>query len=246
MKKQITDVLLGSRQEVTGALKERGAKQLLRLAILVDVLFAMMIYKLFTFLPRPEIEGFSKEDLVELLATSYLNYMVMVVGFVLILIYWMQSNVQFGNLVRTDGKHATLALLQVISLFIYLYFVGLDVEFEGTVIVMQMQSVFLALSGFFGIWAWQYTIRNGLISEHIGREEQNKVSLRLLPEPVVSVLTFPFTLLGPDVWSLSWLLLIPVGYLLKKRSRKHGSDWEEKASPPSDTGHKQAGQPDRN
>ncbi|MCD4696750.1 MAG: hypothetical protein K8S16_10975, partial [Bacteroidales bacterium] len=91
MKKQISKVLFESSKEVTEAIKERGAKQLLRLAIIIDVLYALIIYKLFLFLPRPDVDGFTKDDLVEVLSTSYLNYMVMFVGFLLVIIYWMQS-----------------------------------------------------------------------------------------------------------------------------------------------------------
>ena len=46
MKKQITKVLFESSKEVTDAMKERGAKQILRLAILIDVLYALILYKL--------------------------------------------------------------------------------------------------------------------------------------------------------------------------------------------------------
>src|SRR5210317_1358741 len=164
---KIQKVLFESSSELTEAFKERGAKQLLRLAILIDVLYALMIYKMFLFLPRPDIDGFTKDDLYEVLTTSYLNYLVMFVGFILILIYWMQSNLQFGNLERTDGKHATLSLLQVITLMIYLYFVRLDVEFDGAVIALQMESVFLAISGFLALWSWHYAIKNKLISKHV-------------------------------------------------------------------------------
>jgi len=99
---------------------------------------------------------------------------------------------------------------------IYLYFVRLDVEFEGAVIALQMESVFLALSGFFALWAWYYAIKNKMISDHITTDEQNKVYLKLLPEPIVSVLSFPFAAFGPDIWTLSWLLLIPVGIVSKR------------------------------
>jgi len=220
MKKQISKVLFESSKELTEAFKERGAKQLLRLAILIDVLYALMIYKMFLFLPRPEVDGFTKDDLFEVLTTSYVNYLVMFVGFLLILIYWMQSNLQFGNLERTDGKHATLSILQVFTLMIYLYFVRLDVEFDGATIALQMESVFLALSGFLALWSWHYAIKNGLISNNLMKDEQNKVYLKLMPEPIVSVLTFPFAAFGPDIWTLSWLLLIPVGYISKRMRAK--------------------------
>jgi len=220
--KKISKVMFQSSKEVSEALKERGAKQLMRLAFIIDVLYALMIYKLFLFLPRPDVDGFTKEDLVEVLSTSYLNYLVMFVGFVLILIYWGQSNLQFGNLERTDGKHATLSLLQVITLLIYLYFVRLDVELDGAVIALQMESVFLAISGFIAIWSWHYAIKNNLISQNLTKDEKGKVYLKLMPEPIVSVLSFPFAAFGADVWTLSWLLLIPVGYILK-RIRKRNS-----------------------
>ena len=170
-----------------------------------------MIYKLFLFLPRPEIDGFTKDDLVDVLLSSHLNYMVMFVGFVLVLIYWM-----FGNLERTDGKHATLSLLQVICVMIYLYFVRLDVEFDGAVIALQIESIFLAIAGFLGVWSWHYAIKNKLISNSIKTDEQNKVYLKLMPEPIVSVLSFPFAAFGPDICTISWLMLIPVSYIAKK------------------------------
>ena len=40
--------------------------------------------------------------------------------------------------------------------------------------------------------------------------------LKYLPEPIVSVLTLPLAYFGPLVWTLGWLLLIPVGWGLKK------------------------------
>lgn len=207
--------ILKSKQEITQAMLERGEKQLFRLAFIIDVLYALLIYKLFMFLPRPEIDGFTKDDLVDVLSTSYLNYLMMFVGFVLILIYWGQSNLMFGNLKRTDGKHAVLSLLQVISLMVYLYFVRLDVEFDGAVIALQMESVFLAISGFMGVWSWHYARKKQLISDNVTHDEVSKVYLKILPEPVVSVLSFPFAAFGPDIWTLSWLLLIPVGMIAK-------------------------------
>lgn len=228
--KKITKVLFESSKELTEAIKERGGKQLLRLAMIIDVLYALIIYKIFLFLPRPEVDGFTKDDLVEVLTTSYLNYLVMFVGFVLVLIYWGQSNLQFGNLDRTDGRHSTLSLMQVITLMIYLYFVRLDVELDGAVIALQMESVFLALSGFFALWSWHYAIKNRLISKNLTKDEQGKVYLKLMPEPIVAVLSLPFAAFGPDIWTLSWLLLIPVGYFSKKIRTKMAAKQTEQVS----------------
>jgi len=216
MKKIVSKALFEASGKQTEAILERGSKQLMRLAVLIDVLYALMIYKLFMFLPRPEIDGFTKTDLVQVLSTSYLNYMVMFVGFVLVILYWMQSNLQFGNLDRTDGKHATLSILQVITLMIYLYFVRLDVEFDGATVALQMESIFLFLSGLFAVWSWHYAVRNNLLSSSVTPVEQTGVYLKLMPEPIVSILTLPFAVFGPDIWTLAWLMLIPVSWLLKR------------------------------
>jgi uncharacterized membrane protein len=208
------------KQELTDASKARGTRQLFRLEVMIDVLFALMIYKLFTFMPNPEIDNFGRDDLLKVLSESYLNYTVIIIGLVLVILYWGMNNLQFGNLERTDGRHATLSILQVFTLMLYIYFVRLDAQFGGEVILMQLQSVFLALAGFFAVASWHYAIRNGLVSEAPTEIEKDKMYIKLLPEPIVSVLTFPLAWFGPLVWTLGWLLLIPVGYLSKVVQKK--------------------------
>lgn len=207
-------------QQYTDAAKARGARQLIRLEVMIDVLFALMIYKLFTFMPNPDIDGFGRDELYKVLTESYLNYTVIFIGLVLVIIYWGMNNLQFGNLDRTDGKHATLSILQVFSLMLYIYFVRLDAQFEGEVFLMQLQSTFLALAGFLSVASWYYAIKNGLVSEDPTDLEKEKMYIKLLPEPIVASLTFPLAYFGPLVWTLGWLLLIPVGYLSKVVQRK--------------------------
>jgi len=212
--------ILSSKAEITQALVERGQKQLFRLGVIIDVLYALMIYKLFTFMPNPEIDNFGREELYEVLTESYLNYTVIVIGLVLIILYWGISNLQFGNLNRTDGTHSALSILQIFSLMLYIYFVRLDAEFGGEVLLMQLQSLFLAIAGFLSLWSWHYAIKKNLLSEAPSRIEKETMYLKFLPEPVVSLLTFPLAWFGPAIWTLGWLLLIPVGWGLKKYRHK--------------------------
>lgn len=216
VKKQISKVLFDSKNELTEAVIERGTKQLFRLSVLIDVLFALMIYKLFTLMPNPDIDGFGREELVQVLTESYLNYTVIFIGLVLVILYWGLSNVQFGNLARTDGKHAALSIMQVFALMLYIYFVRLDAQFEGEVSLMQMQSLFLAIAGILSVWSWHYAVKNNLVSDAPSAVEKQTLYIKLIPEPLVSLLTFPLAWFGPLVWTLGWLLLIPVGWALKK------------------------------
>jgi len=99
---------------------------------------------------------------------------------------------------------------------LYLYFVRLDMELDGAVLALQLESVSLALSGFLSIYSWHYAIKKGLVSSKVTRTDQDGIYLKLMPEPVVAIFTLPFAIFGPDIWTLSWLLLIPVTWLLKK------------------------------
>jgi hypothetical protein len=204
------------KNEITQALIERGEKQLFRLSVIVDVLYALMIYKLFTFMPNPDVDHFGKEQLTKVLAESYLNYAVIFIGIVLVIIYWGSSNLQFGNLKRTNSTHSVLSILQIFSLMLYIYFVRLDAEFPGEVLLMQLQSGFLAIAGILAVWSWQYAIKNELTTETQTEVEKGSMFLKLMPEPIVSILTFPLAWFGPTVWMLGWLMLIPVGWLLKR------------------------------
>jgi len=214
--KNITKVLFKSSKEVTEAIIERGTKQLFRLSVIIDVLFALMIYKLFTFMPNPDVDGFGREELYKVLTESYLNYTVILIGLVLVILYWGLSNAQFGNLARTDGMHASLSIMQVFALMLYIYFVRLDAQFEGEVSLMQMQSLFLAIAGILSVASWHYAVKNNLISDAPSSIEKQTLYIKLIPEPLVSLLTFPLAWFGPTVWTLGWLLLIPIGWGLKK------------------------------
>ncbi len=202
--------------EITQAIIERGEKQLSRLGVIIDVLYALMIYKLFTLMPNPQVDGFGRDELYKVLTESYLNYTVIFIGIVLIILYWGLSNLQFGNMNRTNSTHSTLSILQIFSLMLYIYFVRLDAEFPGEVLLMQLQSTLLALAGFLFMGSWHYALKNNLVSDAPTKVEKETMYIKFLPEPVVSLITLPLAVFGPLVWTLGWLLLIPAGWLAKK------------------------------
>jgi len=202
--------------DITPAIVERGERQLNRIMIIIDVLYALMIFQLFLMMPRPEIDNFTANELVTVLKTSYINYLAMFVGMVLILLYWGQNHVVFGNLDRTDGTLSVIAILQTFILMLYLYFVRLDLEMGGQTLVLRLESVSLAIAGGIGVWAWHYANKRQLFSDKLSDLEVDKTYLKLMPEPITSILTIPFAVFGPDIWTMSWLLMIPVSYILKR------------------------------
>ena len=210
-----------AKKEKTEAQKERDAVQLRRLHMLTDVIFAVLLIRLFMLLPHPVKPESGAFDPLVIFTEGGANFIMFVIGFILITIYWIQNNKTSGNLVATDGRHVTLSILQIAFLLLYFYSVRLDMETDSDVLALFMQSVSLALAGFAGVAAWVYASKRGdLVSEAVSPEEANELKISILAEPLAALVTIPFAFIGPVMWNISWLSVIVFGILLKRRHKK--------------------------
>ena len=210
-----------AKKEKTQAQKERDASQLRRLHTLMDVVFGVLLIRIFTFLPHPIKPETGNFDPLVIFTEGGENFLMFIIGFILITIYWIQSNKTSGNLVATDGKHTVLSILQLIFLLLYLYSVRLDMETQSDVLALFMQSVSLALAGFAGVAAWVYASKRAdLVSEAVSPKEANELTISILAEPLAALVTIPFAFIGPGIWNLSWLSVIVFGVFLKRRHKK--------------------------
>ena len=205
----------------TKAQIERGVGLLNSITIVINVLYALLIFQVFLILPRPDDPELEYNTLGQIYSENTSQILVIVVGIILIIMYWIQFNRQLGNLVRSSPIHASLVVLQMISLMLYLYFVRFDMEFDGMQLALQMESIFLALAGFLGAFNWRYARYQKLTSDQIGDDEELSIFYSLLPEPVASLFTLPFAVLGPTIWTISFLSIIPIGYILKLVRKKY-------------------------
>lgn len=208
-------------KEKTQAQKERDERQLRRLQTLMDVVFGVLLIRVFMLLPHLTNPESGRIDPLVIFTETGENFIMFVIGFILICIYWFQSNKTSGNLVSTDGKHTTLSILQLFFLLLYLYSVRLDMETNSDVLALFMQSVSLALAGFAGVAAWVYATKHTeMASEAVSPEEANDLKISILAEPLAAVVTIPFAFIGPGIWNLSWLSVIVLGIFLKRRHKK--------------------------
>lgn len=211
-------------KDQTEAQKERGVGMLTSLNIVINVLYALMIFQTFLILPRPDDPELATHSLSDIYSGNLQTLLVIGVGLIMILIYWMQFNRQMGNLVRSTPMHAAIAILQMVCLMVYLYFLRFDLEFDGLEIALQMESVFLALAGFLGAFNWVYAKKNELTSDQIDETEERTVLFELLPEPIAAVFSLPFAALGSGPWSIAFLIVIPLGYVFKKLGKKQQTE----------------------
>ena len=225
MKKKILNRLI-KKSNFTKAEIERGVGLLNSLKILVNVLYAFLIFQVFLILPRPDDPELEYITLPQMFSEHIDQLIVIIVGIIMILTYWMQFNTQLGNLVRSSPKHAALAVIQMICLMMYLYFLRFDLEVEGLTLALQMESVFLALAGFIGIYNWKYAIKNELTSEQIDEKEERAIFYKILPEPIAALFSLPFASISPTAWTISFLVIIPLGYFLNilKKTQDNKSD----------------------
>lgn len=206
--------------EPTKAQIERGVGLLNSVNIVINVIYAMLIFQVFLILPRPDDPELKYHSLGQIYAENVDQILVIVVGLILIIMYWIQFNRQLGNLVRSSPTHASLSIVQMVCLMLYLYFVRFDMEYDGLKLALQMESIFLALAGFIGAFNWRYARKNKLTSDQIDHNEEISIFYSLLPEPLASLFTLPFASFGPGIWTISFLVIIPIGYVLKLMRKK--------------------------
>jgi len=204
----------------TKASLQRNKMLLKSLTIVVNVLYALMIFELFLILPRPDDPELQYISLEQIYSDNLMVLLVILVGLIMIVIYWIQFHKLVGNLQRSSPVHASLSLFQMVFLMIYLYFLRFDMEYDGLTLALQMESIFLALAGFAGAIAWSYARRNNLTSAEIDEKDEVSILYSILPEPLAALFSLPFAIYGPDIWTLSFLVIIPIGMLLNWRKKK--------------------------
>ena len=201
-------------------MKERDIRLLNSLAIVINVLYALMIFQIFLILPRPDDPELEYSSLEQIYSENVNVLLVMVVGLVMTINYWMQFNKLVGNLVKSSSTHAVLSLVQMFLLMIYLYFVRFDMEFDGPTLALQMESLFLSLAGFTGVLSWIHARRNKLTSDQIDEKEETAMLYGILPEPLAALFSLPFAVYGPGIWTLSFLIIVPITLYLNWRKKK--------------------------
>ena len=191
--------------------------QLLRLERLTDVVFALVIIRLFTLLPRPETMDAGWRSLTDMLFSNTMDLVMVGVGLVLVIIYWTQHNALYGNLQKTDNKHTVIAILQLFALLLFLYSVRMGSKFDGTLEARVFESGSAALVGIVSVVGWIYAIRNHrLVSPELTEKEARNQLEKIIVEPLVALLTIPFAFIGPVAWEIAWLAFIPVAQVIKR------------------------------
>jgi uncharacterized membrane protein len=196
----------------------REQRQLRRLETLIDVVFGITIWRLFTLLPRPE-ENLDWTSLQDMIIDSGLNFAVAIIALIIVIIYWIQSNLLFKYLVRTDSWHIGLSIAQIFSLLLFLYSIRVGIGFEANAVARIFESSMACLLGMFSFAAWYYALHKGnLVTDELEADEAKSITERIKAEPITAAITIPFAA-GMWMWELSWFVYPVVVYFYKRKSR---------------------------
>ena len=209
-----------SKKEKSEAILEREGRQLLRLQVLLDVIFALILWRIFQLLPDVSGPG-DEASLIQTLSEQSSVYLAIFVGIVLTIVYWVQNNSLFGNLQRTDTRHAILAIMQIFTLLLYLRAVRWGIDIGPTTLTLGLQSIFLALAGFLAGIGWAYARKERrLLSDAITDDEARDHQIGILAEPISALISLPFAWVGPWAWELSWFVYPLAAWVLKRHRTK--------------------------
>ena len=198
--------------------------QLERLATLTDVVYAVALVLIISWLPLPE-ESHSTGTvwLIDLWAEYSDNIIAVVIGLVFSIMYWIRSNTLMTALDRTDGAHTGFSIASVFFLLLLLYVVRVSAEVAAPS-RRAGESVAVALIGIAAGLAWWWARRKGLVREGISKEEMLSVQLEAFTEPLTALVTLPFAYVGELAWNLAWFAYIPIAAVLKRRGINHKRD----------------------
>ena len=192
--------------------------QLVRLRRLVDVVYALVIWRAFTLMPKPTEGVWSWDRIDDFLGENAMVFALIIICMVIVIIYWLQHNALFNNLERTDGRHTALSILQIFFLLLFLYSIRLGIVLGASEGTRAFESCMAALMGITSTWSWAYAIKNHrLLSPDMTKKQAHQLLDRSMAEPITAIITIPIAFVGPIFWEISWLSYLIIAFLLKRR-----------------------------
>jgi len=182
-----------------------GVQQLRRLGMLTDVVFGITIWRIFMLIPRPGVNQASWSSLGEYFRSEWLALLLVLVGLIFTIVYWLQSNTLSSRLARTDTKHTVLSILQIFSVLLFLYSLRMGIEVGDALGARAFESLAAANVGLWGSLAWRYASKNRrLLRDDVTDLKAKQLAMTITGEPLTAAITVPFAFVGPIFWELSW------------------------------------------
>jgi hypothetical protein len=182
-------------------------KQLLRLERLTDLVYALVIWRIFMILPRPSFDNPEWDTVVDMFISEWAGFVVPLLAILIVIVYWLQSNSLLSKLKGTNAIHTGISIFQVFFVLFYLYALNLGIGVGSADDTRVLESSAAVLVGATAYLGWWYASRKGeLLADDVSAEEAKQVAKANFAEPMTALLTIPAAFIGPWAWELSWFL----------------------------------------
>ena len=195
-------------------------RQLQRLGTLTDVVYAITIWRIFDLVPRPGVAGASWPSLRAYFSSEWLALLILLVGLIFTIVYWLQNSTLSSRLARTDAKHSVLSIVQIFSLLVFLYSLRMGIEVGDALGARAFESLAAANVGLWTSLAWRYAIRNRrLLRDDVTDLEAQQLATKITGEPITAAITVPVAFAGPILWELSWFAYPVIKVSVARRAK---------------------------
>ena len=201
--------------------------QLSRLERLSDVIYALVLWRLFTLIPPLESVKLDWTVISAYFTDNIMSLVLVALGVVVTIIYWGQNNTLLGSLESTNTRHTTLSILQLFFLLLFLLSLKAGIDRGGSLWTRLFESITASLMGCMSYFAYSYAIKNRrLLRDDVSDKEARDRSFRITAEPLTAMVSIPF-IFTPVLWEISWLSYLLIVPLLvsrggQKQARRNG------------------------
>jgi len=184
---------------------------------MMDVIFALVIWRLFTFLPTQQVGGDKWASVSEMLAAEWETFVFVLLAVVIVIIYWLQNNSLLGNLKKTDGIHTAISIFQLFFVLLFIYSIGAGIRVGSGVDSSAFESITAMMVGVMSLLGWHYAMHKGnLLDPELSAEDAALIRQKNMAEPITAAITIPFAFVGPLAWELSWFIYPFIKYLFSQ------------------------------
>ena len=198
----------------------KDTKMLARLETLIDIVFALSLWEIFSFLPSPSLEGFELMSIADLVADESSKFVIAFIAILIISIYWIQNNNLFKYLHHTNAIHSLLSIFNLFLLLLFLHAVDLSIHLDGDKNALLIQSISAFVYGTSTYITWWYALKAELVDRSLSLEDAQVLSQRNFAEPVTAIFTLPFAFGMPILWNLSWFAYPFIRKIFRGKLRK--------------------------
>jgi hypothetical protein len=194
-------------------------EKLSSLGVFLDVVFALMFFRIAEFLPSFQDGRWVRlpHGLLSLLASQPKNLTRVVFGLVITAYYWNRKNTFLSVLARSNGVLATLSIAALTFLCLFMYALIADPTYVGGVPTLLLQSVSLLIASLLSLFAFRYAIHTNLTRPEL-KPSAEQIARIDLSNPLTAMIATALSWSGLTIWTLSWFVLMPLfSWLLARR-----------------------------